>query len=424
MTGLEGRVASTDPAEFLPARLAAGRQEPPGAPSLRDALDLGRGRWLLLLETSAGLLVSAVVEDRAGLRRARVGDGVAEELLNRSVTGEDAGRFAFRRLGLAGPWIGERAIEVDQSNESIVVGEMAVVKRFVRTSLGNQRPMVLPAHLVAAGFEEMPGALGNAGWRDADGVAPVASIATYLPDARDGWDWYVELVEVALEGRSVDAVEPAAVLGAITARLHVALATPTEVLPAPTEAAGEDTVAEWRRNAEADLDAALTSIDGDEGARLRGSAERIRKELRELRSRKTVAIPIHGDLHVGQFLRWRGGLAVSDLDGDPLVPGTLAGPPARDVASLVQSLDHVGRIVERRREGSSAGWIRDASDACLRAYRNELAHHGASVLFDEQLLRPFRIAQELHEFVYAATYLPGWRYVPDGALAALLDAPS
>jgi maltokinase len=415
-------VASTHPAEFLPARRTAGRQEPREVRGLLDALDLGGARWVLLLEASSGLLASAVVEEQEGFRRARAGDGVAEAVLARVAAGEDLGGFTFRRLGLLEPWIGERSIDVDQSNESIVVGGIAVVKRSVWTVPGNERPLVLPAHLVAAGFEEMPAPLGNASWEHPDGVAPLASITTYLPEARDGWDWYVELLERTFDDRSVDAVEPATALGAIMARLHVALATPTAVVPAPTAAAGGDTVDGWRRDADADLDAALASIDGEEGARLRGSAAQIREELDRLRSRETVTTPIHGDLHVGQFLSWPGGLAVSDLDGDPLGTGTLAGPPVRDVASLVQSLDHVGRIVERRRGVPVAAWIRDASDACLEAYRAELADHGASSLFDERLLRPLRVAQELHEFVYAAEFLPEWRYVPDAALPALLEA--
>ena len=320
-----------------------------------DALDLAAGRWVLLLEASSGLLASAVVEEHEGFRRARAGDGVAEELLARVAAGDDLGGFTFRRLGHIEPWSGERPIDVDQSNESIVVGGMAVVKRSVWIAPGNQRPLVLPAHLVAAGFDEMPAPLGNASWEHPDGVAPLVSITTYLPEARDGWDWYVELLDARLDDSAVDAVEPAAALGAITARLHVALATPTEVLPAPTAAAGGDAVDGWRRDAESDLDAALSSIDGEEGARLRESALRIRDGLDELRSAETVTTPIHGDLHVGQFLRWPGGLAVSDLDGDPLGPGTLAGPPVRDVASLVQSLDHVGRIVERRRRAVRRG---------------------------------------------------------------------
>ncbi len=420
MTGLEDRLSSTDLAEFLPARRVAGRQEPFGSLTILDALDLGRGRWLLVLEAGSRLLASAVVEDGKGFRRGGAGDGVAEELLAR-IAGEDgSGRFSFRRLGAIEHLVGERAIEVDQSNESIVVGGMAVVKRSVWMTPGNERPRVLPAHLLAAGFDEMPAPLGNASWEHPDGQTPLASIAAYLPEARDGWDWYVELLERSLEDGSADAVEPAVALGAITARLHIALATPTDVLQAPTVAADEHAVVEARRNAEADLEAALSSIVGDEGMWLRESVTRIREELDALEVRETVTIPIHGDLHVGQFLEWKGGLAVSDLDGDPLGPGTLAGPPARDVASLVQSLDHVGRIVERRRRGSVASWIHAASDACLRAYRSELADRGASSLLDEGLLRPLRVAQELHELVYAERYLPGWRYVPDQALPALL----
>jgi maltokinase len=421
---LAARLISTQPSEFLPVRRQADRQEPLGVPVLLDALDLDRGRWLLVLEDVSGLLSSTVVVEGQGFRRARVGDGVAEGLLAGSATEDERGAFSFRRLGTIGPWGGEQPIDVDQSNESIVVGGKAVVKRFVWTAPGNERPMVLPPHLMAAGFDEMPAPLGNAGWRNTHGVAPLASITSYLPGARDGWDWYVELLERSLGDRSIDAIEPAAALGAVTARLHRALATPTDFLPAPSAAAGAETVAGWRRNAEADLDAAISSIDGDEGSRLRECAVAVRDELVELRSSETISIPIHGDLHVGQFLQWHGGLAVSDLDGDPLDPGTFAGSPAKDVASLVQSLDHVGRIVERRRDGSVAGWIRDASDACLESYGRELATLGASTLFDEGLVRPLRVAQELHEFLYAARYLPSWRYVPDRALAALLDGAS
>jgi predicted trehalose synthase len=304
-------VASTDPSEFVPIRQAQDRQERPRAPALLDALDLDRGRWLLLLETASGVLASAVVEDHDGFRRARAGDGVADELLARAATDDVQGGFTFRRLGAIGPWGGGTPIEVDQSNESIVVGGKAVVKRLVWTAPGNERPMVLPAHLVAAGFDEMPAPLGNASWQNDVGAVPLVSIDAYLPDARDGWDWYVELFERSL-----------------------------------------------------------------------------------------------------------------DLDGDPLGSGTIEGSPAKDVASLVQSLDHVGRVAERRRGGSVAAWIREASDACLEAYRGELGAIGASALFDERLMRPLRVAQELHEFVYAARYLLSWRYVPDRALAAIMGGDS
>jgi maltokinase len=388
---------------------------------LLDALDLDRGRWILVIEVPEGLLASAVMEDGEGFRRAGTGDGVAEELLALTRTEDERGAFVFRRLGAIGAWSGERPVEVYQSNESIVVGDEALVKRFVWTTPENERPMVLPAHLVAADFEEMPAPLGNVGWHHGGGVAPIAAIASYLPGARDGWDWYVDLLERSIDDPSIDAIEPAAALGALTARLHVSLAKPTNLLPAPSSTASQETVAAWWRHVGDDLDAALSSVEGDEGTRLRGRERAIRDELHRLPLRPTTAIPIHGDLHVGQFLRWRDGLVVSDLDGNPLWPGPLEGPPAKDVASLVQSLDHVGRIVEARRGGSVAGWIRDASDRCLRSYRGELTRLGFSSLFDEELLRPLRVAQELHEFLYAARYLASWRSVPDRAIAALLE---
>ena len=416
---LSGRVASTDASTFVPGRLAD--RLPEGASvAVADALDLGRDRWLLVLRIAGELLASAVVGEGDGFRRAGVGDGVAETLVSLVAADRDAASFSFRRLGEVGGWTGERAIDVDQSNESVVVGDRAVVKRSVWMAADNRRPIVLPSHLRAAGFTEMPAPLGYAVWRHDGGLAPVASVAGYLAEARDGWEWYGDLAARSVDDATVDAVEPAAALGALTARLHLALATPTEVLTAPSAVANEEDVAGWRGKAERDLDTALVSIDGDEGRRLHEQEGAIRAALSRLPIRATTTIPIHGDLHVGQFLRWREGLAVSDLDGDPLGRGGFTGPAAKDVASLIQSLDHVGRIVEQRRDLSMADWIEDAVRACVRAYRAELQDAGAAPLFDEELLAPFRIAQELHEFVYAATYLPGWRSVPDRSLAALL----
>ena len=36
------------------------------------------------------------------------------------------------------------------------------------------------------------------------------------------------------------------------------------------------------------------------------------------------------------------------------------------------------------------------------------------------IVRALRVAQELHEYCYAATHLPKWMYVPDEALPAVL----
>ena len=78
------------------------------------------------------------------------------------------------------------------------------------------------------------------------------------------------------------------------------------------------------------------------------------------------------------------------------------------------AIDHVGRVVARRHPRTPRPPPRGPSGratAFLGAYRAGLGDRRA--LFDERLLAPFEVAQEAHEFVYAARYLPRWLYVPD-----------
>ena len=112
------------------------------------------------------------------------------------------------------------------------------------------------------------------------------------------------------------------------------------------------------------------------------------------------------------------GGAITDFDGNPLADSSerrLPQSPLIAVASMVQSIDHVGRIVVKRRYPDRCAevdeFIRVAVDAALVAYGP----------VDREVLHALRVAQELHEYLYAATHLPRWMYVPAAALPALLD---
>ena len=94
--------------------------------------------------------------------------------------------------------------------------------------------------------------------------------------------------------------------------------------------------------------------------RRKGDIERCFETIRD--SRRHHRDPVHGDLHVGQILRWDGGYAVNDFDGNPVLPARGANgaePAARDVAGMLQSLDHVGRVVLRRNGGRSPSRVID-----------------------------------------------------------------
>lgn len=406
------------------------RQAPlEGEIAVLDACRLpASGASLAVLEMAGTLVAAPVVAAGNALRRVRPGEGASAEILSFVTRDSVEGRFRFARLstGFEPSAYDERSIDVDQSHESVVVGERAVVKLMARVAPGPQPALDLARHLAEVGFAEVPTPLGAVTW-DAPrgGETLLATAAAYLPGATDGWDWLLALVRADIEaGGWSTSREAANGLGALTARLHAALATPSSVLPVPVADWSPDACAAWRRQALTTAEEA-GSVGGEEGARVAARLPRIRAALEGLAWVETPAIRIHGDLHVGQFLRHDNGDAVSDFDGNPLAPGEerLAMKPAvKDVASLLRSLDHVGRICQR--DGAPPAVVQslvtDLRTACLGSYRAELGRLGHPALLDERLLHPFELEQACHEVVYAARYHPQWLTVADLALTALL----
>lgn len=297
----------------------------------------------------------------------------------------------------------ERAITVDQTNESVIVAERLVVKWF-REPAASPAPRLL-AHLAETGFTRMP-APHAALWH-ADLL--VALIAAYLPDAQDGWDWCVDDVLASWESQVFPAFPGE--LGVLAADLHAAFATPSSAFPSPLATAAIDT---WQAQATATVDAALAQT---QDPWLRGIAARLHADAAVRAAGPTPVTHIHGDLHAGQILRWRGGLAVTDFDGNPAVgaAGQLQ-PAARDVAQLLTSLEHVAQVADKRtgftRSAAALAFAARAKDECLGAYMKRLDALGAGQLLDERLLRPFAVEQECRELIYAARFLPRWAYAP------------
>ncbi len=401
--------------------------------ALLDALDLGAGRWLGVVTDADGdrWTVPMVVED-TGVRRAAPGDGVAEALLAAMPVLTHDTSF------VPDSWHsedvrGERGITVDQTNESVVVGERAMVKWSVALPRPGVRGAQPAANRIAAlrtgEFDGTPspwGLLHYVDHADESVRLLLATVAEFLPGAEDGWDWAVDDVRRLARGQSTleGALLPAARLGELTARLHVALAA------TGVSTADDRLTARWTARAYDDLDAAVQLVDGPEGERLRARAGRIAVSFAAFRECVgTPLIAVHGDLHVGQVLRHGDPAAyvVTDFDGNPvLAPAerSTPQPAALDVAGMLASLDHVGRVVVKRTDAVDAdvvrAWISAAQTTFLDRYRATLAATGSDHLLDERLLRPLRLQQECREFLYAVRHLPHWRYVPDAALVDLL----
>ena len=75
---------------------------------------------------------------------------------------------------------------------------------------------------------------------------------------------------------------------------------------------------------------------------------------------------------------------------------------------MLTSIDHVGRVVDERRRQRLVGLDRRGQGRVPRAVGP----------VDQALLAAFEVEQECRELVYAARFLPRWRYAPMATLRA------
>jgi maltokinase len=171
-------------------------------------------------------------------------------------------------------------------------------------------------------------------------------------------------------------------------------------------------------------------VTGDVGQRLRSHATTLRRRIAPLRTppRATPLLRLHGDLHVGQVLTVGDRVYLTDLDGDPSAqPGEPArpGPAARDLAALLRSLDHVGRLAARRGPPVDAAavdrWVAQARATCRQAYVETLERAGRRELLADGLVDAFEAAQLSHELLYSVRRLPEWLPVAQDAFEAFVE---
>ena len=92
-------------------------------------------------------------------------------------------------------------------------------------------------------------------------------------------------------------------------------------------------------------------------------------------------------------------------------------PAARDVAAMRCSLDHVGRDRDPAGRARGHAWRRGSTRRWTRLPHDlprGLAAAGQRGAARPAPARPFRVEQECRELLYAARFLPRWRYAPDG----------
>jgi maltokinase len=396
-----------------------------------DLLRLDGAHGIRVVETEAGHRAGPVtlVDDR--WEPAVAGDGAGLAVLHR-LRNRSAVEEGFRVTGFGSAAVdddSERAMGVDQTHQSWVVGDRVVVKWMTEPLVGPHPAAERLRRLAAAGFSEAPALVGLLEWRDrrSDDWIPVAIAQSYLPGATDGWTWAVDDARRTLGIDPGDPGDPGGDLGgdlgALIARMHLALA---EDPPARLTATLARDHADEALGA---LDRAVRLTeqhDPDSHALLVAHRRPIERVLEGLGGAAGASVlPVHGDLHVGQVLRDPTGCyAVIDFDGNPTRTPTLRAadaPAALDVAGMLVCLENVAHVARNGAPGpdpaldwTTLAWTRHTQSRFVSGYREALGDRRD--LFDESLLAAYAWEQLCREFVYAALHLPEWLYVPAASL--------
>ena len=306
----------------------------------------------------------------------------------------------------------ERRLGVEQSNSSVVLGERWILKLYRLLEPGENPDLEVGAFLTDVGFADTPAVAGGLRYATGGERATAAMLQAFVPSTGDGWARMLDALAEDPDG----ALTIAAEVGAVTSRMHAALASRPADPAFPARVATVAETAAWRASAEEQLAQAIASLSGDAHDRLVALAPRIRAGFADAFGSATgdeIVTRIHGDYHLGQLVARRdGGFSIIDFEGEPARPladRRLPTSPLRDVAGMLRSLDYAARTAERTTPLAAATWLPEARDAFLGAY-------GAV----GPLVDAFELEKACYEVRYEASNRPNWLWLPLAAIGRLV----
>lgn len=353
-----------------------------------------------------------------------------------------------------------RTVRAEQSNTSIIFGDVAIMKLFRRLEAGINPDVEIGRFLTTkTHFTHTPPLLGVLRYEGSDGLQSIAGMLQgFLPGSTDAWQDALERSRAFFARRGPDdGAHPfaadAARLGRITRELHEALALARDDAAFTPRPATRADVQRWAGSARRRIEDAIALLDERLGA---GdlAAERDARSIIETRDAylrrldELVAligddagqlIRHHGDYHLGQVLRTReGDFQIIDFEGEPARP--LAerrerNSALRDVAGMLRSFAYaaatlaaeqggpaVTGVVERR----AAAWEQGARDAFLRGYLRgwEASFLPKTPARIDAVRELFETEKVFYELSYELNNRPDWVWIPIAGAAALRSTPA
>jgi maltose alpha-D-glucosyltransferase/alpha-amylase len=355
----------------------------------------------------------------------------------------------------------------EQSNTSVFFDRRLILKSIRRPESGINPDFEMLRFLAARpGFDHVP---RLAGWMEYAGPGETATVALlqhFVANTGDGWTHMLARlgdlcerlaaadnaadVEERVAALGVEALTEAHELGAVTGRLHAALASdsgPPDFRPEPIT--GED-VGRWRHALVRDLDR-LTAEIAAASARMppadraalesllnaRARIERAGDDLVQLADGTAHKIRCHGDYHLGQVLKTAESFVVIDFEGEPArsVDERRAKQcPLRDVAGMLRSFDYVAHTALAARPEAGRARLRPALEAWKQlATRAFLSGYLMAAGKSPERLLPrspevlrracaaFELEKACYELRYELNNRPDWISIPLAGISRLLE---
>ncbi|WP_341990996.1 maltose alpha-D-glucosyltransferase [Azorhizobium sp. AG788] len=346
----------------------------------------------------------------------------------------------------------------EQSNSTIIIGSIAVIKVVRRTLFGMHPESEMARHLTEQGYANTAPLLGEVVRIAPDGTPAVLGLMLgFVSNQGDAWNWTLDQLRRALDATAatpqasehrfeeqISGITPfVRGVGRRLAELHTVLA---RTIPdpdfAPQSATAQDT-AKWDAEISHEMTAALDILanvsvwpDEDTKAIARAILD-VRTELLQAVHRLAAEADgalmtrTHGDFHLGQILVSGGDAFIIDFEGEPRrsIPERRAkSSPWRDVAGMLRSIDYTTATLALPGSDQSA-WAGSESRADLlrrfktRAERAFLSGYveggGPFAAIDRPLLDLFLLEKAAYEIGYEAANRPAWIGLPVRGLHGL-----
>jgi maltose alpha-D-glucosyltransferase/alpha-amylase len=359
-----------------------------------------------------------------------------------------------------------RWLSAEQSNSSLILGDMAMVKLIRHIFPGIHPEVEMTRYLTNVGYQNTAQLLGEVARTAPDGNRYTLIIVQgAIRNQGDAWTWMLgnlrrsidEIVVTGLDeeggNEAIDdhfrpLVDFAATIGKRLGELHVALAQPTEDEAFSPVRADDADIERWRDMAGIQISRSLAMLEESKGGldeKTGRQAENIlarKQELLDLVNRlassakSTLMTRNHGDFHLGQILVAEGDAYIIDFEGEPtrnLEERRAKTNPLRDVAGLLRSLSYlaasadldrevVSEVDDARHDALVGRFIEMAEPAFLDAYFAATDTADALRIPTEQrakILDLFLLEKAAYEIAYEVRSRPHWLPLPLAGFSAI-----